>query len=121
MPAKTFPKEFLDFVTDLLKKKEKRLREEERILTEEDPYLQSGRAEGNAEAMDEAILEDMPKEISDVKKSGIEKMRAQVKKALYFLKIGKYGTCEVCGKPIDKARLQIFPEATRCLECSKRS
>jgi RNA polymerase-binding transcription factor DksA len=121
MPSKSLPKEFLDFVADKLKVKEKRLREEDRMLTEEDPYLQSGRADGNAEAMDEAILEDAQKELTDVKQSGIQLMLKQVKKALSFIRTGKYGTCEICGKPIDKARLQIFPEATRCLECSKRS
>ena len=121
MPTRSFPKEFLDFISDKLKKKEKRLKEQDKILTEEDPYLQEGRADGNSEIMDEAILEDAQKELTDVKKKGIEAMLVQVKRALSFIKTGKYGVCEICGKPIDKARLQIFPEATRCLECSQRS
>jgi RNA polymerase-binding transcription factor len=30
---------------------------------------------------------------------------------------GAYGICERCGKPIDPARLKIFPEATMCVQC----
>jgi DnaK suppressor protein len=30
---------------------------------------------------------------------------------------GEYGTCQRCGKPIDPARLKIFPEARYCVSC----
>ena len=35
--------------------------------------------------------------------------------ALRLFDEGRYGVCEVCGKPIGKARLQVFPRATMCL------
>lgn len=44
----------------------------------------------------------------------------QTEKALDRLEAGSYGTCEVCGEPIGKARLQAFPRATLCMECKKR-
>jgi RNA polymerase-binding transcription factor DksA len=50
----------------------------------------------------------------------VKKLRIQVKKALAAIKIGKYGICEICGKPIDKARLQAYPEATTCIDCASK-
>ena len=44
----------------------------------------------------------------------------QTEKALERLDDGTYGTCEACGEPIGKARLQAFPRATLCMECKKR-
>ena len=33
---------------------------------------------------------------------------------------GDYGTCEVCGQPIDPARLAILPHTKRCITCAQR-
>ena len=44
----------------------------------------------------------------------------QTEKALERPDDGTYGTCEACGEPIGKARLQAFPRATLCMECKKR-
>ena len=43
----------------------------------------------------------------------------QTDKALGRIEAGTYGTCESCGGPIGKARLQAFPRATLCLECKQ--
>ncbi|MCK8680450.1 MULTISPECIES: TraR/DksA C4-type zinc finger protein [Streptomyces] len=40
----------------------------------------------------------------------------QTEHALQRLDAGTYGLCEVCGKPIGKARMQAFPRATLCVE-----
>lgn len=40
----------------------------------------------------------------------------QTEHALERLDAGTYGYCEVCGKPIGKARMQAFPRATLCVE-----
>ncbi|GAA2961421.1 TraR/DksA family transcriptional regulator [Streptomyces enissocaesilis] len=40
----------------------------------------------------------------------------QTGRALERLDAGTYGLCEVCGKPIGKARMQAFPRATLCVE-----
>ena len=34
---------------------------------------------------------------------------------------GTYGQCEVCGRDIERSRLEALPEAVRCLECQERS
>nr|WP_281347568.1 TraR/DksA C4-type zinc finger protein [Entomospira nematocera] len=32
---------------------------------------------------------------------------------------GTYGVCVKCGKMIDKARLEVLPEASMCIDCQK--
>ncbi|MFE4057717.1 TraR/DksA family transcriptional regulator [Streptomyces sp. NPDC059096] len=43
-------------------------------------------------------------------------MLEQTERALLRLDSGTYGLCEICGKPIGKARMQAFPRATLCVE-----
>ncbi|WP_405986369.1 TraR/DksA family transcriptional regulator [Streptomyces sp. NBC_00872] len=43
-------------------------------------------------------------------------MLEQTERALQRLDSGTYGLCEICGKPIGKARMQAFPRATLCVE-----
>ncbi len=45
---------------------------------------------------------------------------AQSERALARTDEGSYGTCESCGEPIGKARLQAFPRATLCVACKQR-
>lgn len=45
-----------------------------------------------------------------------QEMLDQTERALARLDAGTYGLCEVCGKPIGKARMQAFPRATLCVE-----
>jgi DnaK suppressor protein len=47
-------------------------------------------------------------------------MLEQTTVALRRLDEGTYGYCEVCGKPIGKARLEVFPRATMCVACKQR-
>ncbi|MBI2869615.1 MAG: TraR/DksA family transcriptional regulator [Chloroflexi bacterium] len=42
---------------------------------------------------------------------------AEVVNALAKLEKGTYGYCDVCGLPIDPARLQALPQANLCLKC----
>ncbi len=111
--------ELMAKIKGLLLSKDKRLKDEQKKLIEQDPYLQEGRDVGNAEIIDEAILEDRAKTEIEVKKKSIGFMQKQVRKALGKIEKGEYGLCEVCGQEIDKARLGAYPEATKCLKCSK--
>jgi DnaK suppressor protein len=45
---------------------------------------------------------------------------AQNERAVARIEAGTYGTCESCGEPIGKARLQAFPRATLCVSCKQR-
>ncbi|USQ77485.1 TraR/DksA family transcriptional regulator [Ornithinimicrobium cryptoxanthini] len=44
----------------------------------------------------------------------------QIERALERIEEGVYGTCESCGNPIGKMRLQAFPRATLCLTCKQK-
>jgi len=44
----------------------------------------------------------------------------QTERALVRIESETYGTCESCGEPIGKARLQAFPRATLCVKCKQR-
>jgi DnaK suppressor protein len=44
----------------------------------------------------------------------------QTERALARIGAGTYGSCESCGEPIGKARLQAFPRATLCVTCKQR-
>nr|WP_237565626.1 TraR/DksA C4-type zinc finger protein [Ornithinimicrobium cavernae] len=44
----------------------------------------------------------------------------QIEHALERIEEGTYGTCESCGNPIGKMRLQAFPRATLCLTCKQK-
>jgi RNA polymerase-binding protein DksA len=41
----------------------------------------------------------------------------KIDNALRAAEKGEYGTCQRCGRPIDPARLKIFPETRYCVSC----
>lgn len=43
---------------------------------------------------------------------------AQVTHALSRFDAGTYGTCEICGVPIENERLRALPQATSCGNCA---
>lgn len=45
---------------------------------------------------------------------------AQALHAAHLAEKGSYGKCEMCKFEIDPARLEVFPEATLCINCAKR-
>ena len=44
----------------------------------------------------------------------------EVEHALDKFAQGTYGLCDVCGQPIDPARLEALPEANLCLSCKAK-
>lgn len=47
-------------------------------------------------------------------------MLDQSRLALRHIDLGTYGSCDNCGQPIGKGRLQAFPRATLCVACKQR-
>jgi len=41
----------------------------------------------------------------------------EVAHALYKFEHGTYGLCDICGQPIDPARLEALPQAKLCMSC----
>jgi DnaK suppressor protein len=49
--------------------------------------------------------------------SSLESRLDRVDRALAKIDEGTYGTCDVCGRPIDPRRLRVAPESTVCVDC----
>jgi len=47
------------------------------------------------------------------------KILQAVNEAIEKIEHGKYGVCEVCGKPIPKSRLEALPYAKHCISCQR--
>lgn len=47
----------------------------------------------------------------------LESRLERVERALEQIGAGTYGTCEVCGQPIDPRRMRAAPESTVCVGC----
>jgi len=45
---------------------------------------------------------------------------AELEHALHKFDQGTYGLCEICGQPIEPARLEALPQARLCLSCKAR-
>jgi DnaK suppressor protein len=97
----------------------------EQMLRELDTATTTLEAEGAGESSELSHYDQHPadtaSEISDADRENavIEAagdQRAQVVAALARLDDGTYGTCIDCGKPIPPARLEVRPEASRCVE-----
>jgi DnaK suppressor protein len=66
---------------------------------------------------EEADPEIVEREKTLVVLRALERKLDEIDFALRAAEEGTYGICEVCGQPIDPARLQIVPEATMCVSC----
>jgi DnaK suppressor protein len=91
---------------NLLQRKHKLLEELKMIDESVDP----DRDVGNAEYLDE-VAEDMEVERNYILKKDIESSIEKINKALKRIEEGKYGVDQKTGEPIDKARLEMFPES----------
>ena len=43
-----------------------------------------------------------------------------IEDALRRVRDGTYGTCATCGRPIARERLEVLPQADRCVACQRR-
>jgi len=44
---------------------------------------------------------------------------SNIENALHRMRVGKYGSCEVCNGKIPMSRLNALPYATMCIECQR--
>ncbi|HEY5600806.1 MAG TPA: TraR/DksA C4-type zinc finger protein [Patescibacteria group bacterium] len=83
-------------------------------LKRDDPFNKSNRS-FSLEPGTDAMEFEGHERITAVRDS-LKKTLTQIKKALSKIGVGTYGKCEVCGQPIEPARLEIMPMATLCLK-----
>ncbi len=50
----------------------------------------------------------------------IKEHLVEVEHALHKLDDGTYGRCDICGQPIDPARLEVLPQANLCMNCKAK-
>lgn len=119
MAKVTFPARLLEPIKQFLHLEEKKLTKRKKELEEEDPFKDSKRILDNASSDADASEQFGHANVEGLKKE-IDRKLIQIRKALTQIKVGKYGSCESCGKMIDTDRLTVFPEATLCVDCEKK-
>jgi DnaK suppressor protein len=100
------------------------LENERKRLTEELEQLKAGirpaqeRREGSPFGKrEEEATESFELERRMALDKRIKDQLAEVEHALHKFEEGTYGLCDICGQPIDPARLEALPQANLCLNC----
>ena len=114
-----FPRKILKPIENFLRQKENKLKKQKEDLKKEDPYTDTSRVNDNAASDAEAAEESGHERITALRKE-IDKALIEIRKTLTRIRLGKYGTCEKCGRMINTDRLAIKPTATLCIECEKK-
>lgn len=118
-PAIRFPAKILAPVGSFLRRKEKELVAKKKSLSEQDPFADTARLKDSA-APDADAQEQFGHAQVEALKKEIDRKLIQIRKALARIKVGHYGTCEVCGRMINTDRLMVSPEATVCIKCERK-
>ncbi len=111
--APRFPSNVLAPVAHFLTARLHTLEKRKKEIAKEDPFADPSRVDDNA-APDTEADEQFGHARTSAIKTEISKNIIGIRKALTWIKIGKYGTCEECGQMIDTDRLIAFPEAVLC-------
>lgn len=114
-----FPKSLLDQMHSYLENRTSALEKKMARLKKEDPFQDKTRFVDQAAEDAEAHNKARHEQVSALQRQ-INLALAQTRKALAKIKIGKYGICESCGKPIETGRLAAMPEATLCVACEQK-
>jgi DnaK suppressor protein len=77
---------------------------------ERDPYGEEGELATEVVEVEKGLI--LEKRIRD--------QLAEVEHALHKFDQGTYSLCEICGQPIEPARLEALPQANLCLSCKAR-
>ncbi len=75
---------------------------------------------GYGNGVGEAATETSAAERDRALIENLEHVRGQVQHALTRLDDGSYGSCETCGQPIPRERLEALPFAGQCIGCKSR-
>lgn len=114
----SLPGDILEKLKKSLLDKKKDLEDEKQNLVSEDSSMDAA-VSASSEDEDRALV-DEERDRNDTTLSLIEESRKEVNGALQKMKEGTYGLCESCHKPIDKARLETYPETRLCLDCASQ-
>lgn len=111
------PSRFVGPIKSYLEKRLMELKVWQKRIKQSDPFSDEQRTRDNSS--EEDLEEQVGHFESEVKAGFVKRQMVEFRKALTRIKIGKYGICERCKKPIDTDRLAIKPETVLCLSCEK--
>ncbi len=114
-----FPANLVAPIAGILKLNLRRMEDQRKDISKEDPFKDSARILDNA-SPDADAEEQFGHARTSALKEQIDRQIIQTRKALTRIKIGKYGICEDCGNMIDTDRLVAYPEATLCKTCKAK-
>jgi RNA polymerase-binding transcription factor DksA len=92
------------------------------LLEAERAYTESQGMESSAGGEQADVASDVEEASMDLTLEKIEEIRlGDVEAALRRLKVGTYGTCEICKRPIGVDRLVALPWTPYCIRCSQKT
>jgi DnaK suppressor protein len=97
-----------------------RLRHELEVVEAEMNNLIADSGEGAGDDQADSGTKTFEREHEMSLVSNARDMVLQTERALARIDAKTYGSCEECGSPIGKARLQVFPRATLCMICKQK-
>lgn len=108
----------LDVARQTLELERERLRSlRERIEHDGSQADETGElASGPGDHLADHATETFMRELDEGLEENVEHLLAEIDAALERIDDGTYGTCVVCGRPIDAERLQAVPYATLCID-----
>ncbi len=71
---------------------------------------------GSADHIADSATETFMRELDEGLEENAEHLLTEIEAALRRIEGGTYGTCVVCGRPIDEERLEAVPYATLCID-----
>lgn len=107
-------------VKRLLLKRRKKVEEEIKAIEKDDPVLSQSAVSESSEPGTDSWMADVHGRAMVIKRN-LQAVLGDISHALTALKDGRYSKCEVCGKPIEGARLRANPLARTCLSCAKKA
>jgi RNA polymerase-binding protein DksA len=121
MATRLTPKELTDFAERLRSERDEL---SEQLTTIEDQSFATTQSDlsGDVGVDDESAdagtaTFEREKELSI--EQNVRDLIAKIERALKRIEAGTFGICEICGKPIDKARLKALPYADLCIKDAK--
>jgi RNA polymerase-binding protein DksA len=96
-----------------------RLEKERQELLEDLNNLQIELRNMAEPSADEADVDAYEREKTWALTQSLQEKLKSIDRAIQLAHQGTYGICQDCGERIDPARLEILPEATRCLRCQR--
>jgi DnaK suppressor protein len=107
-------------LTDLyeqLKKEQVRLKSELRRLKAEEKSADEQREGSPFGKREEGATEAFEMEKRMALEKRLNDSLAEVEHAIMKYEAGIYSICDMCGQPIEMARLEALPQASMCLKC----